>query len=105
MSAAVLRLNGFAEGHTVELTRTCQDRFSSAGLLAALEQGCSAIRTEHPEVPPAVIVVGSGSPARASSGMKWGHFASARWQHGNERVAEVLISGEGLARTAPEVFT
>jgi len=91
-----------------DLTRTCQpdgDRFTSAALIAALEQAWAAIRTRHPEVPAAVVVVGSGSPTKASQAMKWGHFESHRWQAGTDRLPEVLISGEGLRRHAPEVFT
>lgn len=97
-----------------EMTRTCQnhtdpstiaDPFTTAGLVAALEQAWAAIRSRHPQVPAAVIVVGSGSPAKASQAMKWGHFADARWQHGDEQLPEVLVSGEGLSRTPAEVFT
>jgi hypothetical protein len=99
------------------LTRTCQKRpapttdatatesYSSAGLVAALEQCWAAIRTRHPEVPAAIIVVGSGSPTKASDTLKWGHFASLRWQHGPHRLPEVLVSGEGLSRTPEEIFT
>lgn len=86
------------------LTRTRQT-FSSAGLVAALETAWSAIRHRHPDVPEAVIVVGSGSSTKPADGLTLGHFASLRWQAGERRVAEVFVSGEGLARTAPEVFT
>jgi hypothetical protein len=78
---------------------------SSAGLLAALEQCWAAIRVRHVEIPHAMIVVASGSPDRAGQAMKLGHFASHRWQHGDQRISEVLVSGEGLSRTAPEVLT
>lgn len=90
-----------------DVTRTCQNpsEFTAAGLLAALEAAWAAIRTRHPEVPAAVIVVGSGSPAKASQSLKWGHFADLRWQHGNNRLPEVLVSGEGLAREPDNVFT
>ena len=89
-----------------DLTRTCQpEPFTSAALIAALEQAWTAIRSRHPEVPAAVVVVGSGSPSKASQGMKWGHFESHRWQAGTDRLPEVLISGEGLRRPAEQVFT
>jgi hypothetical protein len=89
------------------LTRTCQNPsdFTTAALLGALEHAWSAIRTRHPEVPAAVIVVGSGSPAKASQNLKWGHFADLRWQHGDTQLPEVLVSGEGLAREPDKVFT
>jgi hypothetical protein len=100
---------------TTGLTPTCQNPpdstnnpgtdFTVAGLVAALEGAWAAIRTRHPEVPNAIIVVGSGSPAKASQNLKWGHFASLRWQHGGTRLPEVLVSGEGLKRTPAEVFT
>jgi hypothetical protein len=91
-----------------DLTRTCQNEsevFTSAALVAALEDAWSAIRTQHPEVPAAVLVVASGSPAKASGSMKWGHFADGRWQHGDNTLPEVLVSGEGLNRPADKVFT
>jgi hypothetical protein len=52
-----------------------------------------------------MIVVGSGAPTRPSGTAKWGHFAEAQWQRGDRRIAEVMISGEGLARPAAEVFS
>jgi hypothetical protein len=79
--------------------------FTSAVLLDALEQAWIAIRTRHPEVPAAVLVVGAGSPVKPAQGMKWGHFDRRRWQVGPDRFPEVLVSGEGLSRTPVEVFT
>ena len=90
---------------TADLTRTCQPTFTTAGLLTALETAWAAIRARHPEVPDAVLIVGSGSPAKGSQSMKWGHFASLRWQSGDTQLPEVLVSGEGLSRTPAEVFT
>jgi hypothetical protein len=87
------------------LTRTCQPTFTTAGLLTALETAWAAIRDRHPDVPDAVLIVGSGSPAKGSQSMKWGHFASLRWQSGDTQLPEVLVSGEGLSRTPAEVFT
>ena len=51
-----------------------------------------------------VIVVGSGSPKRAAAMLTLGHFAASRWQLGDTRLPEVMVSGEGLARTAPDVL-
>lgn len=94
---------------TGDVTRTCQDTgsapFTAAGVVAALEQAWAAIRAHHPQVPAAVVVVGSGSPTKPSQGLKWGHFADARWQAGDDRLPEVLVSGEGLSRTPAQVFT
>ncbi len=56
---------------TTTLTRTCQPAaFTTAGLLTALEDAWAAIRNRHPEVPDAVLIVGSGSPAKGSQSMK-----------------------------------
>lgn len=78
------------------------DGFTSAQLVAALETAWTAIRSRHPEVPAAVVVVGSGTSSRQA---KYGHYAAMRWQHGTDRLPEVLISGEGLQRPATEVLT
>lgn len=87
------------------VTRTCQNDISTAALVGALESAWAAIRAQHSEVPAAVIVVGSGSPTKANQGMKWGHFASLRWQAGDTQLPEILISGEGLSREPEAVFT
>jgi hypothetical protein len=88
------------------VTRTCQeDTFTSAALVGALESAWTAIRTAHPEIPAAIIVIGSGSSSTKANELKYGHFASLRWQHGDTRLPEVLVSGEGLRRTPAEVFT
>ncbi len=89
-----------------DLTPTCQnERFASADLVATLEACWNAIRAWHAEVPQAVIIVGSGSPARPTQPLKFGHYAALRWQHGTDLLPEVLVSGEGLARTPAEVLT
>lgn len=88
------------------VTRTCQpDPFSTATLLGALEIAWASIRHYHPDVPHAVIIVGSGSPTRTGSMLTLGHFATSQWQHGDNRLAEVMVSGEGLTRTPAEVLT
>src|SRR4051794_39824651 len=88
------------------LTRTGQDDEPTiARVVDALESAWTAIRAQHAEIPPAVIIVAPGPPARPNQPMKWGHFADGRWQSGNNRHPEVLVSGEGLKRTAAEVFT
>jgi hypothetical protein len=89
------------------LTSMCQPStdFTTAGLLAVLERAWAAIRVRHPDVPAAVLVVGSGSSTKANQSLKYGHFASLRWQAGETRLPEVFISGEGLSRPADKVFT
>lgn len=73
-------------------------------MVAALEQAWSEIRARHTDVPPAVIVVGSGSPSRPSMPMKLGHFVESQWQYGIDVLSEVLVSGEGLSRAVDEVL-
>jgi hypothetical protein len=90
------------------LTPTCHpDRPPAAmvDLAGVLHRCWQAIRARHPQVPAAVLVVASGSPARGGQAMKWGHFATLRWQHGPARLPEVLVSGEGLARPPHQVLT
>jgi hypothetical protein len=84
------------------LTRKRQGEYTTAELVSALEAAWSAIRTNHTEVPAVVIIVGSGTATKQA---KDGHFAPTRWQHGEQALAEVLISGEGLKRPVEEVFT
>lgn len=84
------------------LTRKRQGEYTTAELVSALETAWSAIRTNHTEIPAVVIIVGSGTATKQA---KYGHFAPVRWQHGEQALAEVLISGEGLKRPVEEVFT
>jgi hypothetical protein len=77
---------------------------TGSSLVAALEQAWAAIRARHPEVPEVVLVVASGSGPRGGV-EKWGHFAGARWELGDQgERSEVLIGGEGLRRGAAEVL-
>ncbi|WP_406048208.1 hypothetical protein [Kribbella sp. NBC_00889] len=84
------------------LTRKRQAEYTTAELVSALEAAWAAIRTNHTQIPAVVIIVGSGTATKQA---KYGHFAPVRWQHGEQRLAEVLISGEGLKRPVEEVFT
>jgi hypothetical protein len=52
-----------------------------------------------------VIIVGSGSGSTKANDLKYGHYATLRWQLGDTRLPEVLVSGEGLRRTPAEVLT
>jgi hypothetical protein len=87
-----------------EVTRTCHDQgHTLAAVIDALAQAWTGIRARHPDVPAAVLVVASGSTAR--NRLVLGHFAGARWQSGDDRLPEVLVSGEGLHRPAAAVLT
>jgi hypothetical protein len=70
-------------------------------LVAALEHTWQTIRSRHPDVPDAVLVVASGSEGKR---LNLGHFAPHRWQvHGADR-HEVLVGGEGLQRGPVDVL-
>jgi hypothetical protein len=70
-------------------------------LLAALEHAWQTIRTRHPDVPDAVLVVASGSEGKR---LNLGHFAPHRWQVQATDRHEVLVGGEGLQRGPVEVL-
>jgi hypothetical protein len=70
-------------------------------LVAALERTWQTIRTRHPDVPQAVLVVASGSEGKR---LNLGHFAPHRWQVNGSDRHEVLVGGEGLHRGPLEVL-
>ncbi len=70
-------------------------------LVAALEHAWQTIRSRHPDVPDAVVVVASGSEGKR---LNWGHFAPHRWQVAGTDRHEVLVGGEGLQRGPLEVL-
>jgi hypothetical protein len=70
-------------------------------LVAALEHTWQTIRTHHPHVPEAVLVVASGSDGTR---LNLGHFAPHRWQVQGADRHEVLVGGEGLQRGPTEVL-
>lgn len=100
-------------GVDTPVSRPGDDGPLSAPVVAALETAWTAIRTQHPQVPAAVIVVGAGSGGPSRDGLKLGHFAAMRWtdttqQPADEerarRLPEVFIGGEGLARGPVDVL-
>jgi hypothetical protein len=70
-------------------------------LVAALERTWQTIRTRHPDVPEAVVVVASGSEGKR---LNLGHFAPHRWQVNGADRHEVLVGGEGLHRGPVDVL-
>jgi hypothetical protein len=70
-------------------------------LVAALEHTWHTIRTHHPDVPEAVLVVASGADGKR---LNLGHFAPHRWQVQGADRHEVLVGGEGLHRGPFEVL-
>jgi hypothetical protein len=70
-------------------------------LVAALEHTWHTIRTRHPDVPDAVLVVASGAEGKR---LNLGHFAPHRWQVQGADRHEVLVGGEGLQRGPTDVL-
>jgi DnaJ domain len=81
---------------------TAQQSPAASKILAVLEDTWTAIRRNHGQVPPVVLIIASGTDNKQA---KWGHYASGRWYASNIKHAEVMISGEGLARTPREVLS
>ena len=54
-----------------------------------------------PRIPPVVIIIASGTDGKHP---RWGHHAPGRWNVAGEQLTEIMISGEGLRRTAREVL-
>lgn len=74
-------------------------------LVAAISAGWAAIQRNHPEVPDVVLTIGSGTMGVKPGKQRLGHFAAGRWQRGDDTLAEMFVSGEGLRRGAADVFT
>jgi hypothetical protein len=74
---------------------------AASRLLAVLEDTWTAIRRNHPQIPPVVVIIASGTSSKQP---KWGHHAPRRWHHDNTEHAEIMISGEGLRRTPADVL-
>jgi hypothetical protein len=71
-------------------------------VLSVLEDNWHAIRARHPQIPPVVIIIASGTSGRDA---KWGHFSPRRWTvDATGTLAEILISGEGLQRSPRAVL-
>ena len=74
---------------------------AASRILKVLEDTWLEIRRWHPDIPPAVIIIASGTDGKHP---RWGHHAPGRWNVAGQQYAEVMISGEGLRRTPEEVL-
>ena len=70
-------------------------------IIKVLEETWMEIRRWNPEIPAAVIIIASGTDGKHP---RWGHHAPDRWNVAGEQLTEIMISGEGLRRTAREVL-
>ncbi len=74
---------------------------AASRILKVLEDTWLEIRRWHPEIPPAVIIIASGTDGKQT---RLGHHAPGRWNVAGEQRTEIMISGEGLRRSSREVL-
>jgi curved DNA-binding protein CbpA len=70
-------------------------------IIKVLEDTWMEIRRWNPEIPAVVIIIASGTDGKHP---RWGHHAPGRWNVAGEQLTEIMISGEGLRRTARDVL-
>ena len=78
------------------------DEPTASALVAACEEAWKAIQDHHPEVPDAVVVLGSG--VERGRLVKLGHWWNARWLADGQVRGEVLLAGEALHLPPAAVF-
>jgi len=64
-------------------------------IVSVLEAAWAEIRARHSDVPPVVIITGTGRESRGRATL--GHFGADRWQITGSRLPELFIAGELLA--------
>ncbi|MFQ6227461.1 hypothetical protein [Nocardia sp. NPDC002869] len=74
----------------------------SGSMVAAIEEAWAGLRARHPDVPDVVITIAAGSVGRR--GVRLGQFGADRWVHGDARLPELFIGGEGFVQGAREVM-
>jgi len=74
---------------------------AASPILKILEETWLEIRRWHPDIPPAVIIIASGTDGKNP---RWGYHAPGRWNVAGQQYAEIMISGEGLRRTPNQVL-
>lgn len=78
------------------------DEPTASALVGACEAAWHAIKEQHPELPEAVIILGSG--VERGRLVKLGHWWAGRWLADGQVRGEVLLAGEALHLSAKEVF-
>jgi hypothetical protein len=76
----------------------------SGPLVTALERTWEDIRRHHPDVPPVVVAIGSGTLRERAGQVRLGHFAAGRWHAEGHELPELFVGGEGLERGANELL-
>ncbi len=85
------------------------EELGASALVAVLEEVWTEIRRRHPDVPPVIVTVGSGSLGARPGKLRLGHYAAARWRPAVPDVdavpiAELFVGGEGLAHGPVDVL-
>ncbi len=75
---------------------------TASALVAACEAAWNDIRSHHPELPDAVVILGTG--VERGRLVKLGHWWGGRWVADGQSRGEVLIAGEALHLPPREVF-
>ena len=79
-----------------------RDPARASAVVAACEAAWASIQANHPELPDAVIVLGTG--VERGRLVKLGHWWDGRWLVDGEVRGEVLLAGEALHLPPTEVF-
>jgi hypothetical protein len=74
----------------------------ASALVAACEAAWAEIQQHHPELPPAVIVLGTG--IQGGKLVKLGHWWQSQWVADGAARGEVLLAGEALHLPADQVL-
>ena len=90
-----------SNGHTAGNGSAGSSPQAGSRILKVLEDTWLEIRRRHPEIPAVVIIIASGTDGKHT---RLGHHAPGRWNVAGEQRAEIMISGEGLRRSAREVL-
>ncbi len=75
---------------------------SASDVVSACECAWRSFQAQHPDLPDAVIILGSGVDRGRL--VKLGHWWGGRWQAGDEIRGEVLLAGEALNLPVEDVF-
>jgi hypothetical protein len=75
---------------------------AASQVVRACEEAWEAIRTHHPDLPDAVMILGSG--VERGRLVKLGHWWAGRWVADGQPRGEVLLAGEALHLKPEEVF-
>jgi curved DNA-binding protein CbpA len=92
---------GNGQHHTTGSKTPGDDTPVASRLIKVLEDTWLEIRRRHLEIPAVVIIIASGTEGKQA---RLGHHAPGRWNVAGQQRAEIMISGEGLRRTARDVL-